>query len=375
MNALLSTFKCRPSSNPSSLLDRHVSWAVGLLLLAMLPASAAHAQVGKCCLPDGRGCRDVTQSQCDSFGGVFVPGQLCANPDDTCDAPVSGACCFAAGCQVVLASACPGGTLFQPNGTCPSTTCNPPQFGACCRGLDCEVTSNILCSDGVFTPDVVCTTNFCGVPPTGACCANAQCLVLTRDECFQFDGAEWYPDTPCSDTFCALGACCVGPTSCVITTMPGCEVGFWFADGTCAPGFCIESRGSCCRDNGTCVLTVEGDCPNGSWQIDTTCAGRVCTPALGACCTGAAGCVMTTQAQCNGTFNSAGACTPVNVCCPADATADGTLDVVDLFFFLDDWFTNSGMSGPNFLSDFNRDQFVDVVDLFGFLDAWFAGCA
>lgn len=63
--------------------------------------------------------------------------------------------------------------------------------------------------------------------------------------------------------------------------------------------------------------------------------------------------------------------------CPADTDANGTVDPVDLFAFLDAWFAQSGGSPPvppAPSADFDDDQTVTPADLFGFLDAWFAGC-
>jgi hypothetical protein len=58
--------------------------------------------------------------------------------------------------------------------------------------------------------------------------------------------------------------------------------------------------------------------------------------------------------------------------CPADFDDSGTVDVVDLFDFLDAWFATNGQSGTGLAADFDNSGTVDVVDLFDFLDAWFA---
>lgn len=61
-------------------------------------------------------------------------------------------------------------------------------------------------------------------------------------------------------------------------------------------------------------------------------------------------------------------------CCPANFDDLNGVDVVDLFDYLDVWFTQNGFTGPGWPADFNSNNAVDVVDLFGFLDAWFLGC-
>lgn len=56
----------------------------------------------------------------------------------------------------------------------------------------------------------------------------------------------------------------------------------------------------------------------------------------------------------------------------ADVDDSGTVDVVDLFVFLDVWFAQNGQTGANLASDYDQSGAVDVVDLFDFLDDWFA---
>ncbi len=62
--------------------------------------------------------------------------------------------------------------------------------------------------------------------------------------------------------------------------------------------------------------------------------------------------------------------------CIADFDQSGTVDVTDLFDFLDVWFIQTGspppLGSPN--ADTNNSGGVEVLDLFLFLDAWFAGC-
>lgn len=64
--------------------------------------------------------------------------------------------------------------------------------------------------------------------------------------------------------------------------------------------------------------------------------------------------------------------TPIETgCALADLDNDGTVEVSDLFDYLDAWFLQNGTTGPNLLSDADGDGDADVVDLFLFLDAWF----
>jgi len=54
--------------------------------------------------------------------------------------------------------------------------------------------------------------------------------------------------------------------------------------------------------------------------------------------------------------------------CPADFTGDGTLDIFDVFAFLD------AFNAMNPAADFTGDGSFDIFDVFAFLDAFNAGC-
>ena len=56
------------------------------------------------------------------------------------------------------------------------------------------------------------------------------------------------------------------------------------------------------------------------------------------------------------------------VCCPADYNNNGTLEVADIFAFINDWFAQA----PS--ADFNNNSTFQVQDIFDMLNAWFAGC-
>lgn len=58
--------------------------------------------------------------------------------------------------------------------------------------------------------------------------------------------------------------------------------------------------------------------------------------------------------------------------CPADFGCDGSVDVADLFDFLDAWFAQNGQFGAGLTADFIPNGEVTPSDLFLFLDAWFA---
>jgi hypothetical protein len=305
-----------------------------VVCLLLFPYIALGQPLGKCCLPDGRGCVNDTASGCDSRGGVFIAGQACASPDDTCDGPPTGACCPADGsaCVVTPSTAC-GTGVFHLGTSCSPTPCLPPPTGACCNGGSCSVGSQAICISG---------------------------------------GGEWYQGLACTADFCHLGACCITSLACVVISHPGCEQGTWSADGTCVAGYCLGPTGSCCRSTGACVVTLGDDCLNGTYIGGGICAGVSCA-LEGACCHGTE-CTITSGTACGsggGTYRGdgvacGGAANPV-ACCAANFDGIGGLGVQDIFAFLNAWFVGDPRA------DFSGGG-LGVQDIFDFLAAWFVGC-
>ena len=54
--------------------------------------------------------------------------------------------------------------------------------------------------------------------------------------------------------------------------------------------------------------------------------------------------------------------------CPSDFNCSGTLEVADIFAFLNAWFAGAPAA------DFDGDSVLAVADIFAFLNAWFGGC-
>lgn len=303
--------------------------AVGALWMSVV----AQGQVGKCCLPDGRGCRNVTQSECAGFGGVFVAGQMCASGDDTCDMIVSGACCVDG---------------------------------------DCSITLSVTCG-GQFMANMTCDPSPCPSPVMGACCVNGNCTMQNQADCIGMGGG-WFEGQLCQSELCHLGACCTGPLSCVVVNNAGCESGTWTRDGTCVALFCASVLGSCCRDDGNCVVTPDFDCTNGTWALNGFCGPTTCMDAVGGCCRGVT-CAMVRPGDCagpNSRFLGVGvACNiPMNhtaPCCKADFNQSGAVSVQDIFDFLGGYFADDASA------DFNGGG-TTVQDIFDFLGAYFTGC-
>jgi hypothetical protein len=147
----------------------------------------------------------------------------------------------------------------------------------------------------------------------------------------------------------------------------------------------IPASGVCCNA-GACTFIFRSQNSNctdagGSVGVGTACTPNPCPPP-GVCCRGATCNASVSQANCVGSgtagalFTSAGsACnaggSTTTPCCYADFNKNGTLQVQDIFDYLNAWFQGSlyakvggdGVSGT-----------LAVADIFAFLNAWFAGC-
>ena len=179
---------------------------VALLLLLTL-SGAAYGQ-GACCLIDG--CIDTeTEADCIAIGGIFLPGENCA--DGACG---KGACCFEDDCATADAYSCiAAGREFAGAGT--SCLDDP-------------------CDSGI-----------------GACCfADGACTDLSPEEC-DGEGGVWLgAGTDCRNNPCALGACCLSEDECVESTRHECDAmrGAFVQDAICDDDPCAEPLPECPED-------------------------------------------------------------------------------------------------------------------------------
>jgi hypothetical protein len=60
----------------------------------------------------------------------------------------------------------------------------------------------------------------------------------------------------------------------------------------------------------------------------------------------------------------------ITPCCNADFNQDGSLQVLDIFAYLNAWFAGD----PRALVSGNTTTGLRVQEIFDFLNAWFAGC-
>jgi hypothetical protein len=157
--------------------------------------------------------------------------------------------------------------------------------------------------------------------------------------------------------------------------------------GNCAalgsPIACNDDNGVACAGSSSSldVNVVAGQAymlRMGSYFANSTGTGFrgiSCTSASGGACCNGATCSVLAQAACTGIatrFVGAGtSCNAPGVattpCCKADFNQNGSLQVQDIFDFLNGWFAgaaNTDMNGGG----------LAVQDIFDFLNAWFAGC-
>ena len=150
----------------------------------------------------------ATEAECTALGGVFLPGQDCAN--NPCAA---GACCSETSCVQMAAFPCiTSGRTFA---------------GA---GISCL---SDPCKTGV-----------------GACCLeDGNCISISLEQCDVFGGKWLGPGAQCATGPCELGACCL-PGQCLQLTQYQCmnQGGAFVGGGDCAADACDQAL-SCSLDS------------------------------------------------------------------------------------------------------------------------------
>jgi hypothetical protein len=349
--------------------------AFGNFLLTVSP-------VGVCCA--GASCSLTNASTC---GGTFYTGTTCSpNP---CSAG-SGACCSTAGaCSVGLFIACTNGGTWTPGGTCNPNEC--PQPGSCCSAAGtCSISLLASCpSPATWTEAGVCTPNDCPTP--GTCCAlTGVCTFVTFTACGI--NHTWTPDGSCQPNPCPqFGQCCSLLGGCSLVFQFECT-GAWSAGSVCNPNPCPQP-GACCSTS-DCTFVLQNDCTGGTWRAGVACSPNPCL-IHGVCCRGstcstayasAADCTAAMDTVAPATvlsrfINATSACnSPVTTpgslgntvvpCCYANYNHNSSIEVQDIFDFLNDWFAGkkAAIVGGNGTSGT-----LQVQNIFDFLNSWFAG--
>ncbi|HMN42665.1 MAG TPA: GEVED domain-containing protein, partial [Phycisphaerales bacterium] len=161
--------------------------------------------------------------------------------------------------------------------------------------------------------------------------------------------------------------------------------GVWLDDITVAN---VAANGSCCDIAGACTYTTQAACTGPStWSAACTCSPNPCPqPPSGVCCRGAtcstaytsaaacAAAYTTTTSAVTSFVSNATACNASGVtttpCCYANYNHNATLEVGDIFDFLNDWFAGNKAALVGGDGDTGA---LQVQNIFDFLNAWFAG--
>jgi hypothetical protein len=199
---------------------------------------AVNCDTGACCLPNGN-CNQVNVAQdCVQQGGTFQGLGVPCVPVPC--APVTGACCTAAGaCSQTTAGQC-GGTFLGVGVACSATACK----GACCTTGGCVIQAQTACTGAFQGFNTACTPDPCPAQTGGACClpaggctgaANAGACNGT----YMGDGTSCNPD-PC-DGVCCAGAVCANLAPGACNLLPNSI--FVFTALNCSPSATVP----CCR--------------------------------------------------------------------------------------------------------------------------------
>ncbi|HMN42404.1 MAG TPA: hypothetical protein PKE29_16300 [Phycisphaerales bacterium] len=155
----------------------------------------------------------------------------------------------------------------------------------------------------------------------------------------------------------ATGGCCFDSTSCVLMSSAQCAaVGGGFFAGSCTPLPCGGGpAGVCCR-GATCSTAYADAAACAAAYTTATTAVSKFVPGATACNT-----PVTTPGMLGNTT------TP---CCYANYNHNASLEVQDIFDFLNDWFAGNKAAIVGGDGDAGA---LNVQNIFDFLNAWFAG--
>ncbi len=353
---------------------------------------------GACCDSTSGVCTEVPGANSCGSGSTFQAFTVCT--PQPCPQP--GACCTngTGVCSIRVQSTCTGGsTFFGAGSTCESDPCAPT--GACCSNIDgtyCFVLTESTCV-GINTrrwqgAGTVCFPSPC--PQQGACCnpSTGACSFVAEPGCaagstFQGAGLACDPN-PCPQP----AACCdVSTGACSVVASASQCGGQTVAAGSCQPNPCPTPI-ACCTTSG-CTLSLPNFCGNPAPGGATTCSPSPCTPTGGTCCRGAtcstafasaAACAAAVDTVAPSTvvskfISAAAACnSPVTTpgtlgnttspCCYANFNHNASVEVQDIFDFLNDWFAGkkSALVGGD-----GTTGTLSVQNIFDFLNSWFAG--
>jgi hypothetical protein len=186
--------------------------------------------------------------------------------------------------------------------------------GSCCVSGVCTFTDSASCT-GTYTAGAVCTPNPC--PQPGACCSTSDCTFVLQSDC---TGGTWRAGVSCSPNPCLIhGVCCRG--------------------STCSTAFASAADCAAAMDT-VAPATVQSKFVNAT----VACNSPVTTP---------------------GSLGNT-----IVPCCYANYNHNNSLEVQDIFDFLNDWFAGKRAA---LVGGDGTTGALAVQNIFDFLNAWFAG--
>ncbi|MDG2424933.1 MAG: hypothetical protein P8M22_13265 [Phycisphaerales bacterium] len=205
---------------------------------------------GSCCLGISGCVSDITPSDCEGLGGLFM-GEISCDSNYCEPMDISGACCLGDGvCIEAVGPECDlaGGTWNGELTGCDSDTCGV--IGACCADVpgtpSCtDMITEDLCDSttGTFYPDMTCDDLYAAgecQDELSACCDDESCWETSEAECTKM-GGTFTPGINCSSVECVVGACCLGDACTDGTTESECTAkgGMFFPGGSCGSVPCF----------------------------------------------------------------------------------------------------------------------------------------
>ena len=265
-----------------------------------VPAPCA-TPTGACCNYNNSSCTITTQANCSQGGGIYQ-----GNYED-CD-QCTGACCLSGNqCNQLTEEDCDGfGGQFQglcQTNCCEGDPCGDEGTGSCCcefsdgmwsciEGYTETGCSNVCAFDYTWIEGGSCSANSCGAP-TGACCLSTSvCLdnpPYTWSNCQSAGGGTWNVDELCKNTECSpstTGRCCYGEGVCQTDkTEAECVacLGAYDSNNSCTGDPCTNRPSCCnpitseCNDIWTCCkgLQTVDDCATGCVDDSYACCEKV----------------------------------------------------------------------------------------------------
>jgi hypothetical protein len=157
----------------------------------------------------------------------------------------------------------------------------------------------------------------------------------------------------------ATGGCCFDATSCSLMSAAQCTAvnGTFFA-GSCTPLPCGGATGGVCCRGSTCSTAFSNSAACAA-ALDTVAPATVVSK------------FIANSSVCNTPVTTPGALgNTISPCCFANYNHNATLEVQDIFDFLNDWF--AGKKGAIVGGDGTTGS-LQVQNIFDFLNSWFAG--